>query len=87
MLFGILKQTPSQGHKGAICVMHGVDGREERRRQRTLAERWPALARQPDAVEWLRIQAELGMSPRTIDATVMGSPTISPCVGARTSSR
>jgi integrase/recombinase XerD len=46
-----------------------VDGREEQRgRQRAPVDRWPALAQQPDAVEWLRIQADLGMSPRTIDA-------------------
>lgn len=36
--------------------------------QRPPADRWPVLAEHPEAVEWLRIQADLGMSPRTIDA-------------------
>jgi integrase/recombinase XerD len=48
-------------------LLHGVRSPEDRR-ERALVERWPVLAEQPDAVEWLRVQAELGMSPRTIEA-------------------
>ena len=33
-----------------------------------LAERWPAIASCRDALTWLGIQVDLGLSPRTIDA-------------------
>jgi site-specific recombinase XerD len=35
---------------------------------RTCEERWPVLAQHREALDWLRIQSDLGMSPRTIDA-------------------
>jgi integrase/recombinase XerD len=34
----------------------------------TLAARWPAIASCSDALTWLGIQVDLGLSPRTIDA-------------------
>jgi len=34
----------------------------------TLAARWPAIASCSDALTWLEIQDDLGLSPRTIDA-------------------
>jgi len=36
------------------------------------AERWPVLARHERAAEWLRIWADLGRAPRTIDAYARG---------------
>ncbi|MDQ2961014.1 MAG: tyrosine-type recombinase/integrase [Candidatus Dormibacteraeota bacterium] len=30
--------------------------------------RWPALEEQGDAAEWLRVQSDLGLAPRTLDA-------------------
>ncbi|MBJ7594742.1 MAG: tyrosine-type recombinase/integrase [Candidatus Dormibacteraeota bacterium] len=30
--------------------------------------RWPAICRHPDASAWLRLQADLGLAPRTIEA-------------------
>jgi site-specific recombinase XerD len=44
-----------------------VDNREVGR-LRSCEERWPVLARHREALDWLRIQSDLGMSPRTIDA-------------------
>jgi len=44
-----------------------VDNREVVHR-RTCEERWPVLAEHPEALDWLRMQSDLGMSPRTIDA-------------------
>ena len=38
----------------------------------TLATRWPVLARYPDGLTWLGIQADLGLAPRTIDAYARG---------------
>jgi integrase/recombinase XerD len=38
----------------------------------TWAERWPVLARHERAAEWLRIWADLGRAPRTIDAYSRG---------------
>jgi site-specific recombinase XerC len=32
------------------------------------ARRWPLLARYPEALEWLRVQADLGLAPRTLEA-------------------
>jgi site-specific recombinase XerD len=40
----------------------------ERRRVRSCEERWPVLTACPEALEWLRVETDLGMSPRTIDA-------------------
>ena len=37
-----------------------------------LEERWPVLGRNERAAEWLRIWADLGRSPRTIDAYARG---------------
>ena len=34
----------------------------------TLAARWPAIASCSDALSWLKIQADLGLSPRTVEA-------------------
>ena len=50
--------------------MDGVDNGDKAigRPGRSWVERWPAIARQPEAVAWLQVQADLGMSPRTIDA-------------------
>src|SRR5260370_36279393 len=31
-------------------------------------ERWPAVARHPIAAAWLKLQMQLGLAPRTIDA-------------------
>ena len=31
-------------------------------------ERWPAIARHPMAAAWLKLQVQLGLAPRTIDA-------------------
>src|SRR5260370_12047728 len=31
-------------------------------------ERWPAVARHPIAAAWLKLQVQLGLAPRTIDA-------------------
>jgi integrase/recombinase XerD len=38
----------------------------------TLATRWPVLARCPDGLTWLGIQADLGLAPRTIEAYARG---------------
>src|SRR5260370_40014831 len=32
------------------------------------AERWPVVARHPIAAAWLKLQVQLGLAPRTIDA-------------------
>jgi integrase/recombinase XerD len=37
-----------------------------------LEEKWPVLGRHERAVEWLRIWADLGRAPRTIDAYARG---------------
>jgi integrase/recombinase XerD len=37
-----------------------------------LEEKWPALGRHERAVEWLRVWADLGRAPRTIDAYARG---------------
>jgi hypothetical protein len=34
----------------------------------SLGERWPVLATQPTALEWLGIRSDLGIAPRTLDA-------------------
>jgi integrase/recombinase XerD len=34
----------------------------------TLAARWPAIASCSDALSWLQIQVDLGLSPRTVEA-------------------
>lgn len=39
---------------------------------RTPIDRWPALMQQPVAIEWVRLQADLGMSPRTVEAYSRG---------------
>ncbi len=31
-------------------------------------DRWPAIARRPEATAWLNMQADLGLAPRTLDA-------------------
>jgi integrase/recombinase XerD len=36
--------------------------------KRSYGERWPVLVQHPGALDWLRIQSDLGMSPRTIEA-------------------
>lgn len=36
------------------------------------ARRWPMLARCPDALEWVRGQADLGLAPRTLEAYARG---------------
>lgn len=39
----------------------------------TLAmRRWPMLARCPEALDWLRIQTDLGLAPRTLEAYARG---------------
>lgn len=43
-------------------LLHGVHSPEDRRRRRAPVDRWPALAQQPETVEWLRIQAKDPMS-------------------------
>lgn len=35
-------------------------------------ERWPILGAVPEAADWLHVQADLGLSPRTIDAYARG---------------
>jgi hypothetical protein len=43
----------------------------------TLVEpRWPVLGRHECAVEWLRVWADLGRAPRTIDAYSRDGPLI-----------
>jgi len=37
-----------------------------------IEEKWPVLARHEHAAEWLRIWADLGRAPRTIDAYARG---------------
>ncbi|MGC1211617.1 MAG: hypothetical protein WA890_10195, partial [Micromonospora sp.] len=37
-----------------------------------LEEKWPVLARHERAVGWLRVWADLGRAPRTIDAYARG---------------
>src|SRR5919108_527029 len=37
-----------------------------------IATRWPVLATCPDALTWLRIQGDLGLAPRTIEAYARG---------------
>ena len=37
-----------------------------------LEGKWPVLARHARAAEWLRIWADLGRAPRTIDAYARG---------------
>jgi site-specific recombinase XerD len=36
------------------------------------ARRWPPLARCPEALEWVRVQADLGLAPRTLAAYARG---------------
>ena len=36
------------------------------------ARRWPTLARCPAALEWVRVQADLGLAPRTLEAYARG---------------
>lgn len=36
------------------------------------AQRWPMLAQYPEALEWLRVQADLGLAPRTLEAYARG---------------
>jgi integrase/recombinase XerD len=36
------------------------------------AQRWPILARWPEAFEWLRVQADLGLAARTLEAYARG---------------
>jgi integrase len=36
------------------------------------ARRWPPLARCPEAFEWVRVQADLGLAPRTLEAYARG---------------
>jgi integrase/recombinase XerD len=38
----------------------------------SLTDRWPQLARCPEAAAWLQVQADLGLAPRTIDAYARG---------------
>ena len=38
----------------------------------SVAERWPVMAAQPEALAWLQLQADLGLSPRTIAAYAHG---------------
>jgi site-specific recombinase XerD len=38
----------------------------------SIATRWPVLAACPDALTWLRIQSDLGLAPRTIEAYARG---------------
>src|SRR6266571_4954022 len=40
--------------------------------QPLFAQRWPILQRCPDAVAWLQVQANLGLSPRTLEAYTRG---------------
>jgi hypothetical protein len=37
-----------------------------------LEEKWPVLGRNERAAEWLKIWADLGRAPRTIDAYARG---------------
>jgi len=37
-----------------------------------IEEKWPVLVRHERAAEWLRIWADLGRAPRTIDAYARG---------------
>jgi integrase/recombinase XerD len=52
----------------------GVDNRDNRARslEPALRERWAMVAAVPEAADWLRIQADLGLSPRTIEAYARG---------------
>jgi site-specific recombinase XerD len=36
------------------------------------ARRWPTLAHCPEALQWIRVQAELGLAPRTLEAYARG---------------
>lgn len=36
------------------------------------ARRWPMLTRCPEALEWMRVQADLGLAPRTLEAYARG---------------
>ena len=38
----------------------------------SLEERWPILAREPRALQWLAIRSDLGIAPRTLDAYSRG---------------
>ena len=38
----------------------------------SLPERWPVLATVPSALAWLRLRADLGLAPRTLDAYARG---------------
>jgi integrase/recombinase XerD len=40
--------------------------------QPLFAQRWPILKQCPDAVAWLQVQANLGLSPRTLEAYTRG---------------
>jgi hypothetical protein len=40
--------------------------------QPLFAQRWPILQQCPDAVAWLQVQANLGLSPRTLEAYTRG---------------
>src|SRR5438046_1330914 len=37
-----------------------------------VVSRWPAVSRQPLAADWLKVQVQLGLAPRTIEAYARG---------------
>lgn len=47
-------------------------GRTDKQWPTLAARRWPALARCPEALEWLRVQADLGLASRTLEAYARG---------------
>ena len=38
----------------------------------TLAQRWPVVAACTEALDWLKVQTDLGLAPRTIEAYARG---------------
>lgn len=51
--------------------MDGLDVRDNDRVGMHV-RRWPVFERQPEALSWLRMQADLGLAPRSIDAYARG---------------
>jgi integrase len=47
-------------------------GRTDEQWPNLAARRWPMLARYPEALEWLRVQADLGLASRTLEAYARG---------------
>src|SRR5687767_15729096 len=72
MLFGTWRRGTEQPVPGVCRYLEPGGPALEGSAATTLATRWPVLARCPDGLTWLGIQADLGLAPRTIDAYARG---------------